>query len=318
MAVIIDTDLQKAGRRAEALRSLIAQTSAPHDVRFTDPDDQVNARIEAWELGPDVTLIQYRGSGAVHTRDERHLRQVGPDRVALLVHQGRSGSLAQHPQGRSPRPGGLYATAVNSRYAYTRNGSGTVHVMLIERDRLGVSVESVQDSAARLALSPLYDLMRDHLQTLCRDVEEIDSSGQGAAVGFSTAELARSLLMTSRERPAREAVENYLLERIVRHIHEHCLDPQITPERIARDHAISRRLLYKIWSGQPRSIVATIMDLRLAAAERQLRSSKNISIAALAAHCGFLDAAHFSRRFTQSYGTPPSQWRAALLENALG
>jgi AraC-like DNA-binding protein len=59
------------------------------------------------------------------------------------------------------------------------------------------------------------------------------------------------------------------------------------------------------------------MDLRLAAAERQLRSSKSISIAALAAQCGFLDAAHFSRRFTQSYGTPPSQWRAALLENAL-
>jgi AraC family transcriptional regulator len=49
--------------------------------------------------------------------------------------------------------------------------------------------------------------------------------------------------------------------------------------------------------------------LRLSRAEDLLRRS-NLPIATIAAHTGFADAYHFSRRFRASYGVPPRRFRA--------
>jgi AraC-like DNA-binding protein len=49
--------------------------------------------------------------------------------------------------------------------------------------------------------------------------------------------------------------------------------------------------------------------LRLGRAEDLLLRS-NLPIAAIAVHCGFADAYHFSRRFRASYGMPPRRFRA--------
>jgi AraC family transcriptional regulator len=49
--------------------------------------------------------------------------------------------------------------------------------------------------------------------------------------------------------------------------------------------------------------------LRLSRAEDLLLRS-NLPIAAIAGHCGFADAYHFSRRFRAGYGVPPRRFRA--------
>ncbi|NED93753.1 AraC family transcriptional regulator [Phytoactinopolyspora alkaliphila] len=55
--------------------------------------------------------------------------------------------------------------------------------------------------------------------------------------------------------------------------------------------------------------VAALELIRLARAEPLLWMS-NLTMAAIAAQCGFTDAYHFSRRFRAAYGVPPSVFRA--------
>jgi AraC family transcriptional regulator len=56
--------------------------------------------------------------------------------------------------------------------------------------------------------------------------------------------------------------------------------------------------------------VAAVELLRLARAATLLTRS-NLSVAAVAGHCGFANPYHFSRRFHRAYGHPPARYRRA-------
>ncbi|MGH8965999.1 MAG: helix-turn-helix transcriptional regulator [Actinomycetes bacterium] len=89
----------------------------------------------------------------------------------------------------------------------------------------------------------------------------------------------------------------------------HATDPGIGAPEIAAAHAISVRKLFQLWQSQPLSLSETIMQLRLESAQRRLISQPNLTIAAVARACGFLDTSHFSRRFRSVLGCTPTDWR---------
>jgi transcriptional regulator GlxA family with amidase domain len=87
----------------------------------------------------------------------------------------------------------------------------------------------------------------------------------------------------------------------------------MSPVRIARAHAVSVRRLYSVWAADQRSLAEHIMAVRLEAARSRLAapSLRPPTIAAVGRDCGFLDMAHFARRFRQAYGMTPRDWRRA-------
>jgi transcriptional regulator GlxA family with amidase domain len=72
------------------------------------------------------------------------------------------------------------------------------------------------------------------------------------------------------------------------------------------------RWVTDVFCGQPWSVSGYIRQERLAAVRRDLENPAlaHRSVAALAARWCFVDAAHFSRVFRESYGFPPSRARA--------
>ena len=56
-----------------------------------------------------------------------------------------------------------------------------------------------------------------------------------------------------------------------------------------------------------------LMERRIEVAKEKLRDSR-LSLADVAAECGFSDHAHFTRLFARIVGVTPSAWRRALKE----
>lgn len=99
------------------------------------------------------------------------------------------------------------------------------------------------------------------------------------------------------------------MDRILLYIRIHATNSELSAAEIAEAHAISPRKLFQLWQSQPLSLSDTIMQLRVEAAQRRLIAQPNLTIAAVARACGFIDASHFSRRFRSALGCTPTDWR---------
>ncbi|MER5202390.1 helix-turn-helix domain-containing protein [Streptomyces sp. NPDC002825] len=104
---------------------------------------------------------------------------------------------------------------------------------------------------------------------------------------------------------------NELLSRIHAHIEDHLMDPDLSPESIARAHHISVRYLQKLFQNDGSTVSQWVRQRRLESCRFELgRSTRRITMAALAHRWGFRSPSHFSRTFRGAYGMSPSEWQA--------
>jgi AraC-like DNA-binding protein len=88
-------------------------------------------------------------------------------------------------------------------------------------------------------------------------------------------------------------------------------DPDLGPETIAAACHISVGYLHKLFRTESTSVSRTIRDRRLEQCRRDLiaPTTRTTTISTIGAHWGFLDAAHFSRVFKETYGLSPREYR---------
>ncbi len=104
---------------------------------------------------------------------------------------------------------------------------------------------------------------------------------------------------------------NAMLSRIHGHIEEHLMDPDLSPESIARAHHISVRYLQKLFQNDGSTVSHWVRQRRLEFCRLELgRSSRRVTMAAVAHRWGFSSPSHFSRTFRGAYGMSPSAWQA--------
>jgi AraC-like DNA-binding protein len=104
---------------------------------------------------------------------------------------------------------------------------------------------------------------------------------------------------------------NETLARIHAHIEEHLMDPDLSPESIARAHHISVRYLQKLFQNDGSTVSQWVRQRRLESCRFELgRSTRRITMAAMAHRWGFSSPSHFSRTFRGAYGMSPSAWQA--------
>jgi AraC-like DNA-binding protein len=313
MAVLLDTATLLASERAEAIDAAMRYATVPNQITHEDPTGDVRARIDLWEFGVASLLCQ-RGSGMRLTRTPAQLRLAAPERVSVsLLSRGRW-DYTQHGHDQSfdsPRPE-LVLTDLTSALDYIRKGEGGSNSFMVDFDQLSLSPEAIRRAAPHIRSSPLYDLVRTHIEGL----DHVAGSLSGPArsmIGTATTELVRALITSVGQDEVlhKEAMADSLSTRITLYLQRHLTDLDLTPARIARDHNISVRHLYNTWAEGELSLAQWIMAQRLEAARRELvkPGAQAQTIAAVARHCGFTDATHFSRRFREAYGTSPREWR---------
>jgi AraC-like DNA-binding protein len=306
MAVLLDTDEVPPPERQDALRQVLSLAAAAHEVRFLGSTPPPRARLTAWRLGADVTVMRELSTGIAHWRDERHDRMDGPERIAFVLHDGPAGAYSCDGHETALRAGALYAADLTAHFAFWRPAPGDVRILQIERSAIGFSVERVRAAVPAIARSPLYALFRSQLAETVAAAEAI--SGSAAATDVAAALVARAsgLLRTT---DAGEATTDFLRERIALYLRSNFRRRDLSPEFVAYAHNISVRYLFKLWSGQPLSLMDTVYALRLEHAHRLLESRPAMPIGLVAAESGFESASHFSRRFRAAYGTSPGEAR---------
>ncbi|MFC9755821.1 helix-turn-helix domain-containing protein [Streptomyces sp. NPDC056921] len=110
---------------------------------------------------------------------------------------------------------------------------------------------------------------------------------------------------------ARCGAGNEMLSRIHAHIEEHLMDPDLSPESIARAHHISVRYLQKLFQNDGSTVSQWVRQRRLESCRFELgRSTRRITMAAMAHRWGFSSPSHFSRTFRGAYGMSPTEWQA--------
>ncbi len=155
-------------------------------------------------------------------------------------------------------------------------------------------------------------LLSQFLLTLAAQSQD-DRALTGNQLARSVADLAALLVMDllEQENPTRTSAAADMLARIRSHIEQNLMDPDLSPESIARAHFISVRYLHKIFKQEGVTVGQWVRQRRLEVCRRELgRSFRPSSVAAVAHRWGFVNPSHFSRIFRDTFGVSPSEWQA--------
>lgn len=301
--------------RVDAFHHALTDSSVPNDVFHEEPASGIHARMEMWRVG-DLDLFATRNSGFEVRRTQRHVRHHRSSPVVSVSLQPEGVHRAEVADRR--RLLGSEDICVFhelSSRVYGWSGDGASRSVMFDMNRLGLPVDVVVKAAWQLRASPLYGLVLDHLRALWRDPDRLEADPGAPHLASATTDLVRALLLSAAHAEetaaVRSVMDDTLLTRVMAYVRRHLADRTLTPERIAAEHAVSVRRLYLLLSEAGISLEQWLIAERLDRAREMLASSRyaRLTVAAIAARCGFGSPSHFSRRFRAAYGVAPSEWR---------
>ena len=268
----------------------------------------VSGRFEFVEIG-EAKLVHFDSSPQCYSRDARMVSKAGSDEFMFdFQRRGRS-SMVQAGSESTIEPG--FGVLYDARRPFEDRLYGP-------EQRSEVFIATVP-AAALLRLVP-------EAERLC--ARPIPLSG---TVARSIAALVRNAVVTSDCCPAGAEVDvvaclaailrlatgashglgrNALFAPLDAYLRANIVT--LRPVRaIAAEFAVSERTLHRIFSDRGTTIERHVLQLRVERFKALLRqgSLQATPIAALAAQCGFADAAHATRTFRNSFGKTPREFR---------
>jgi len=309
MAVLIDTTDLSPRESADAVHATLTSAATPASVEVAPGTTGV---VEGWRIGTGLTLLSTRYSaGLAMRRTTRHVRADAPERISLTL--GVRGECETRQVGRVlRRENQLHLLDLTAAYESRWPGPSAAVAVLADCADLGFPVDVVRRAIPALATSPLYGLTRRHLRDLPAVARQAMPGPALAALGSAGRDLIRALIASSvpgdpHSRTVRaQSLRAVLDAAIDANLH----DPGLTPARIAAEHGVSLRYLYRLFADEAESPAEAIWRRRLEGARRELadRATPHTRISVTARRWGFTDPRHFARRFRAAYGITPGEW----------
>ena len=314
MVVLLDTDGLPQAERADAVMSAMHDSFLSSYIGPRDRDDEVFARMDEWAFGT-TSLCQSSIRGIQVGRTAKQVRSRPSPMLAIAVQGNGECSFSRDDEQQVLHTGQLLIYDKNTPYDFSWTGRGTSLCLYVPLDDLGMSHDVIRESCTRLHLSPLYELVVNHIAGLGRNAVALAADPAAVSIGTVSVELVRAFVASAAHdaRYRREALATTLLTQIRAYVRQHLSDPDLTPEAIAAAHNISVRQLYKVCAAADFSLHEWITKQRLQGARDELAGavSQYRSIAMIAQRWGFSNPTHFSRRFRDAYGITPRDWRKA-------
>ncbi|MFF4961496.1 AraC-like ligand-binding domain-containing protein [Streptomyces sp. NPDC001222] len=322
--LLLDLGTVAPRERVEAFRHALTDSMVPNEIVHEEPPTGIHARMELWQVG-GLNLFATRNSGFEVRRNERHVRH-HRSRPVVSVSLQPAGLHRAEVAGRRSLlgPDDICVFHELSPRTYGWSGDAASQSIMFDMNRLDVPVDLVVRAALQLRASPMYGLVLQHLRGLWRDPGALESDPGAPALASATTDLVRALLLSAAHveetDTVRSAMDETLLTRITGYARRHLADRDLTPGRIAAEHAISVRRLYLLLSEAGISLEQWLIAERLTKAQQMLASPRydRLTVAAVSARCGFSSPSHFSRRFQAAYGQSPSDWRRNRDSSPLG
>ena len=317
MTILIRTREVAAGQRLDAWRSVVCDTLGPLDMR-ADPDAPLDGEIEAVQLGQvTVGRVQTSTPHSVH-RTPGLIRRDSPELYRVVLAMSGNPVLSQSERTTRLAPGEF------TIYDFTR------------------PYELAYDAAVQLAVfslpHALLSLPADHVSRLTA-VTIASDTGTGALAApllrrvaadmatYQPASAARlstvviDLVTTAVAEHAEQAAslsgksQDRTLLLIHAFIEQHLGEVDLDPGIVAAAHHISLRQLHRLFETQNTTVAAWIRRRRLERCRKDLADPAfhSVSVGAVGARWGLVEAAHFSRLFRAAYGLAPTEFRRTSL-----
>lgn len=292
-------------------KHLVAESFVPLAAQTADVDGfrgRMRSRVLDRMSIVEVTATSHevhRTPALIARAHERYFKlNLQLEGTGLLVQDNREAVL---------RPGDLAIYDTNRPYTLTFEEQARMMVVMFPCDALALPADYVgQLAAVRMAGSAgLSGIVGQFIRQLSENLDVL-SGPSGSRLAANALDLVSTMLHAEMDiAPDRMKPQALLAVSIREYIDANLSDPLLSPATIAAAHFISTRHLHNVFHESGTTVASWIRSQRLEGARRDLRDPLHAgkSVGAVAAHWGFLDAAHFSRTFRDAFGVPPSDWR---------
>ncbi|MFJ5961233.1 AraC-like ligand-binding domain-containing protein [Pseudarthrobacter oxydans] len=292
-------------------KHLVAESFVPLAAQTADVDGfrgRMRSRVLDRMSIVEVTATSHevhRTPALIARAHERYFKlNLQLEGTGLLVQDNREAVL---------RPGDLAIYDTSRPYTLTFEEQARMMVVMFPCDALALPADYVgQLAAVRMAGSAgLSGIVGQFIRQLSENLDVL-SGPSGSRLAANALDLVSTMLHAEMDiAPDRMKPQALLAVSIREYIDANLSDPLLSPATIAAAHFISTRHLHNVFHESGTTVASWIRSQRLEGARRDLRDPLHAgkSVGAVAAHWGFLDAAHFSRTFRDAFGVPPSDWR---------
>ncbi|MFJ6344534.1 helix-turn-helix domain-containing protein [Pseudarthrobacter oxydans] len=292
-------------------KHLVAESFVPLAAQTADVDGfrgRMRSRVLDRMSIVEVTATSHevhRTPALIARAHERYFKlNLQLEGTGLLVQDNREAVL---------RPGDLAIYDTSRPYTLTFEEQARMMVVMFPCDALSLPADYVgQLAAVRMAGSAgLSGIVGQFIRQLSENLDVL-SGPSGSRLAANALDLVSTMLHAEMDiAPDRMKPQALLAVSIREYIDANLSDPLLSPATIAAAHFISTRHLHNVFHESGTTVASWIRSQRLEGARRDLRDPLHAgkSVGAVAAHWGFLDAAHFSRTFRDAFGVPPSDWR---------
>ncbi|ASK34588.1 hypothetical protein CEK62_09420 [Alcanivorax sp. N3-2A] len=287
-----------------------------YDFEADTPDDDQKATFQARAaglVGPESAVFWYRSNRLGGHRGASRCRHADYDDFTLgLVLQGQRRHRLDSGEVLVAGPGDLFVYDPTRPCRVNWSDHRGIHLTLPRQSLLPLFALDRMPFPLlleRLRQGPMSAFLRSHLMHLALTGGRLSATHQ-ALLLEQTRDLAIAALSAASRMPTEEAAPDatYLAAR--RLMARRLDDPDLDPAGLARALGCSRATLYRLFSRHGVTVAGCLREARLRKAHRLLTSApQHITIAELAARCGFLDQTGFSRLFRQRFGLRPSDLR---------
>lgn len=260
----------------------------------------------------EVTASQHmveRTESLVAVSDERFYKaSLQVSGTGLLIQDGREALL---------QPGDLAIYDTARPYSLIFEQDMRMLVLMFPREQLGLPPDMMRQLTAHRFSSTdgLGAMIIPFLQNVSQNLDRVGGA-TGPRLVHTAIDLITTMFANELDLEADPRDSHQLLMQQVRHYIETNLgSPELSPTQIAAAHFISTRHLHGLFREKGTTVSTWIRERRLENCRRDLIEPLNahLSVGAIAARWGFVEAAHFSRVFKAAYEMSPSELRARSL-----
>jgi AraC-like DNA-binding protein len=293
------------------VRATVARTFAPLEIDFLADRGPAATSLSITDLTELLVWSVTSTAGKVHYRALP--REDFEPALFLGLQMTGSCVVAQRARELTLRPGDLAVWDSTTPFIIVDQDGLSQHKFRIPLDRLALPIDVIrQISTVRLCPDhPISDMAVTYFRRLASRPGAFNRPG-GEVVSQPGIDLLRAAITTHLDAVelGKDTLQATLFVRIMEYVQLHLQEPDLNAGRIAAEHHISVRQLYRILAAEGVSLGDWIRMRRLDGARRDFALTfLQDPISAVARRWGFTDASSFARIFRATYGVSPSEWR---------
>ncbi|MGE4335776.1 MAG: AraC family transcriptional regulator [Pigmentiphaga sp.] len=231
--------------------------------------------------------------------------------VFVNLHQRGRCRLRQHGREHWVQAGGVSLNLGDAPFEFDFDGEVAMTCLRLPLSGLAARTNRLHDAAARpLAEGAATRLFLGYTRSLLANADALRPHEAGQAATCLLDLLALSIDGSGTPAPDTRASQRQALYRqAAAYLEAHLGDPALDLAALVGHLRIAPRTLQTLFREQGTTFTESLLEYRLAAAERLITGGARGSLAQIAYAAGFADQSYFNRAFRQRFGLTPGEHR---------